>query len=149
MASVNEAIGLVGNKQLRLALMTLQEKGAGRIMKRALLSGATIVKQGAKSLAPVETGALRTAIQTFSTKSRKRGRVNVGVRVNPKYTKGERKPSKYAHLVEFGTRTAPANPFLRKALAQYKAPATARITQVARQRLRHEAKRARARGVLL
>ena len=65
------------------------------------------VQSTAKSLCPVDTGRLRSSIQTTSPRSTGTGlSVRIGSNVN------------YARYVELGTRRMRARPYLRPALSQ-------------------------------
>lgn len=101
------------------------------ITQKAVKAGAKLVQQGAKSRAPKRSGALKTSIGIKAGKGTKGKTIAfavIGARAKVERTYKGRiaKPSKYAHLVEKGTKAhfvrkrrhpgAKAKPFLAPAL---------------------------------
>lgn len=120
-------VGIIGEKELLKRLDRLGSQGArNRIVRPAVNEAASKINKKAKSLAIEETGLLRKSIGV--KRATKRGVVFavVGPRhgfkreVERTTEGGERKtslsdPTKYAHLIEFGTAHITARPFLRPA----------------------------------
>jgi HK97 gp10 family phage protein len=98
-----------GGPETARALRELGRASAAETaLRRALRPGADEIVAAAKAAAPVRTGALRRSISSGIGKSgRFIGRLVVGHR-GP--------PARYSHLVEFGTRHARAQPYMRNAL---------------------------------
>ena len=82
-------------------------RGMGRAMDKAALESARLVRDTAKGLVPVDTGALRRSIRTEKVQPRQ---YDVGA--------GE----DYAGFVEFGTIHQAAQPYLRPALRINESP---------------------------
>ncbi len=117
---MNITVEVSGLKGVEDALAQAGPKLAKRAMRKALKAGAEKFVAEAKARAPVlktptknrRAGDLRDAITSLIKLSPKqdRGRARVG----PKYTgKGSDDPGVYGMFQEFGTRDAPAQPFLR------------------------------------
>jgi len=111
-----------GDKQLIRKLQMLAASAQRRVVRPAANKAWTPVNKEAKRRCPVETGALKRSIGKRTQTYPRLGvvRVDVGARTGKKYhTEGPdgrmRKPTKYAHWVEFGTAHSSAKPFLRPA----------------------------------
>lgn len=81
------------------------EKQINKRLEKALLLSAEVLRDKAKSNAPVDTGELQRSIDIDISDVRDLG-VAVGSTV------------KYANIVEFGTKNKSPNPFLRSALKE-------------------------------
>ena len=118
---------IIGDKQLLANLNALAPKVKKRIMKPAMRKGGQVIAKRAKLKVPKRSGFLRKALRALPTKNG-----NVKIYVNPKvsgwYKEEFVRPAKYAHLVEFGTHTAKAHPFLRPALNEGKSEAFQAVT---------------------
>ncbi len=114
------AVRVEGLKEVKDALRELPNSTAKNIMRRILLKRAEPIAEAARKFAPVDEGHLRASIGV-STKLTRRQR------------KKHKKPDKddvevyvgpgtdpAAHLQEFGTVDAPAQPFMRPAWDQEK-----------------------------
>lgn len=97
-----------GAKELEQTLRELGPQISVRLGDKGLKAGARVIVKEAKRLAPRKTGRLRRSITAVKGLSKTDERV---VRIGLK-PPGRR----YGHLVEFGTRRAPAHPYLRPAL---------------------------------
>ncbi len=126
---------ITGGKELDAALSRLALDVETRLAKNAAGAGARVIRDGAKRRAPVDSGNLRAAIKVRRAKKR------YGAAVADIVVTGGRKSLKndawYAKLVEYGTRHAPARPFLRPALdadapAAIRAIATSLSKQIAK-----------------
>lgn len=102
------------------------------IMRPALRKGAAVVAKAAKRKAPKRYGWLRKQIKYSATKKGDNARVFVQPKRIPEpraHTKtGTVNPAAYAHLVEFGTHNAQAEPFLRPALMETRSAQMEAIT---------------------
>lgn len=118
MPSVNDSI-LVGLSKSRKALDELGPKISKNVVRRAVYSGAIVIRDAARQKVAVDTGALRSAI-VVKPNARKPGEISAGVGVQKKeFLKGKRagkNPRRYAHLVEFGSVKMRAEPFMRPAI---------------------------------
>lgn len=185
---------LLGHRQLMHALRQFKPSVRRRIMRPAMRKAARIIVRDAKALAPKETGLLKRSIGMRMRVSGKTGNILVvigprhgfGAKVtrDPKgklvslhtrkrqsqYAGAEtvyRNPTKYAHLVEFGSAPhvqagklkrlgdrmvarvrhpgAPAKPFLRPALQRNKGRAMNTIRAEAWRQLQRYAEKLRKR----
>lgn len=106
------------------------------VMRPALRKGAAVVAKAAKKKAPKRFGYLRKSIKYAAAKSGANARVYVDGKSYEEqraYTRtGTVRPANYAHLVEFGTVSAPAKPFMRPALAQSRPEAMSALTAEAK-----------------
>lgn len=94
-----DATGFLLGLQAAVARMEVNgEKGLARVGLR--------VQNAARQLCPVDTGRLRSSIVSQPGRDARGPYVDVGTNVE------------YAPFVEFGTSRAPAQPFLRPALAE-------------------------------
>ena len=95
-----------------LKRITALKAGAkNQILRKAVRAAAKPVRMAAKRLAPTDTGVLAASISVRIGTSKKKGTIYavIGPRrgVSKKRRRGEilaGRPTKYAHLVEFGTR---------------------------------------------
>lgn len=110
MVQVNHEIR--GLDQLAKNIDKLKPAFARSTLRTALRNAAKPVVQTAKDLAPVETGNLRRNIRAnASVKRSGRGEANVGVTED----------AFYGTIIETGTSTQAAQPFLRPALERNRA----------------------------
>ena len=110
---------IIGDKQLIANLNALAPKIKKKIMKPAMRKGAAAIAKRAKRKVKKRSGMLQKSIKAKATKNGN-GQVYVDMKAAGEY-KGKRVvPKNYAHLVEFGTRTSAAHPFMRSALAEGK-----------------------------
>jgi HK97 gp10 family phage protein len=114
-----------GNRELGIALERLPKRVFARVMRPAVNAALTPINKAAKRKAPKETGALQASlgkkVRQFPATGTTWGAV--GPRDDPKFRRPDpthpnrpRRPIFYAHIVEAGTRTQAAQPFLRPAL---------------------------------
>lgn len=124
---------MTGDKELNRAMRKLAtDRGADGAALSSLARALTPVVATAKSLAPAETGLLRETIGVRYRQYR-RSRTTFGS-VGPRTRMGRNvtrtsglglkyevysNPTKYAHLVEFGTVRTAAKPFLRPSYATH------------------------------
>ena len=95
----------------------------GRKMDKAAMLGARLIRDTAKRLVPVDTGALRKSIRVVKLKPR---RYEVGA--------GEF----YAGFVEFGTVRMPAQPYLRPAIRMRQAELLSEFERSGREVVRRD-----------
>ena len=105
-----------------------------KVLKPAIRKGLRVILKTAKKKVPEKTGTLKKSLGVGFKKKTMIGRVGVkqksAVVINGKNVD----PAKYAHLVEFGTKTAPAHPFLRPALVAKRDKALAVIAVEAKKK---------------
>ena len=108
-------MSMTGNAELDRRLRLLPDKLQSRVVKKGIRAAGKPILKTAKARVPVETGALKKSLGTKLKTYRHSGNsvLIIGPRTDDRYTKGERKPHKYAHLVERGTKHIPAVPFMR------------------------------------
>lgn len=122
-------INIVGHKELARALDKLPKEIANAAERTALREGAKPIAAAAKSNAgrSKETGLLQESIGVTVKKVRGRLSARVGARTGfgrevsrggygPRARTVYSDPSKYAHLVEYGTSKTAARPFMRPAI---------------------------------
>ena len=122
---------LQGMSEVEAMLRELPVANAKRVVKTALRAGARVVKQTAHDIlyanGSVDTGLLANTLTITEKKGDQRGSATVTLRASGKLKMVTRKgqshptkarPSKYAHLIEFGTEHSKAEPFLRPAVAR-------------------------------
>lgn len=125
---------LTGLNELNATLAGVSEAMRTTIISAAVTEGAKPLVRYVKMYCPVDTGALRASIASKTLRNRKTGKAvamvgpsTASFRGNKKVKKGESKldadkPSRYAHLVEFGHMRkkggfTAAKPFMRPAVA--------------------------------
>lgn len=121
------------------------EKTAKRraLTLKAVKAGAKLIQSAAKSNAPRRSGALKQSIGIKAGKGT-RGKtlafavIGSRAKVEKSWRGKKVKPSKYARLVEQGTRTAAAKPFLGPALDTNRSAAGAVMLQVLAVEIRRE-----------
>ena len=113
------SLKIVGDARLKANLLTLAE-GVPQETTDALDEVADLIRDDAKSNAPVDTGALKKSIS--KEKVVRKGKlysiaVTAGGRIrNPKTGA----LVNYAQYPEYGTSTSPAQPYLRPAYTRYR-----------------------------
>lgn len=108
---------LIGAKQLNEALKNIPIKFEKQIAKGAIRAGASVILKEAKANVPVRGGTLKRSLQVVARKNKggyKGARVSVIARKGKKF-QARRMDAWYSHIVEFGSRFRPANPFMRRA----------------------------------
>lgn len=113
---------VIGAAEIEALLKQLPDKVARKVVGQSLRRGGTSLVKRAKanleSNQSVDSGLLKSKIGVRQSK----GKAAVGIlkgsqTVTRKGRKPERAtPTRYAHLIEFGTKNIPAKPFLRPAL---------------------------------
>jgi HK97 gp10 family phage protein len=102
---------VLGAPAIEKVLAELPKKIGEKVLVKALRAGARPIVRAAKQRVPVRTGKLKKSI-TVRKATQKQRRKGTGIVLI-----GFRKPtSAIAHLVEFGTSKASAQPFMRPAI---------------------------------
>jgi HK97 gp10 family phage protein len=113
-------IGIIGDKQLQEVWRNANDKQ----MLRALASGMTrigaVVRSAARARVQKETGVLKRSIGVKSSKSKRRSAHYVVIGPRKEFLERGRRPVRYAHLVELGTK--PHEQGRRKMLQPYYKP---------------------------
>lgn len=145
-------------------LRRLQELGrtkAGRILRRALDAATKPILAAARQLVPVESGALRKSLgrrvktyrgsgvvaviigprrgQKREVERTPKGRLRVVPRKRATGAGGYRNPTRYAHLVERGSRRSKAEPFLAPAMSRCRSQAEATLRRLIIEGIEREA----------
>ncbi len=100
---------LRGVEQFKRELETLDKKLQKQVIRQAMRAGAKVLAAEIKANAPVETGALKRSVKVKAGPRRKHKIIFV-VEVSG----GHDGP--FVGFVELGTRTHPANPFIRRSV---------------------------------
>lgn len=121
--------------------------------RKGMVKAAAVIRKAAKARAPKDTGLLKLAIgqkvKRYKASSSVVGVVGARTRFRGKKVESIRgrggrlaqaKPSKYAHLVEFGTVRSRPRPFLRPAWYAKKGEAFSALSRSLRETLRKEGK---------
>ena len=113
---------LEGARALQRLLEKLPGKAQRRVFKKAHKKAGKVIVKAAKARVPKRTGLLKKSIFAHAKRLRKSPDV-MAVIIGPRrrfhgtFEGIKTTASKYAHLVERGSATMPARPFLRPALA--------------------------------
>jgi HK97 gp10 family phage protein len=112
-------VGLSGVGPTLKKLKRVEDKLQKRVLGKAVRDGAAIIARAMVAKAPKETHTLAVSIDKRDKWYRRRTVLFIAVGPATKAGRetplGYRLPTKYVHLIEFGTRHAPAQPFLRPA----------------------------------
>jgi HK97 gp10 family phage protein len=109
----SDIVKVLGDKELLREFGKLEDKFKRRLLRPAIRVGLTPVVNAVKKNVPVDDGFLREEIKKHVSKRGAWGRVYVD---NGEWTDSngkKKKPSKYAHLVEFGTKHKAPHSFMR------------------------------------
>jgi len=144
-----EILTVTGLRELEEALKRLPEAVAKKVLRKSVRAGAKLVVDEARANVPVDTGLTRRAIAARGGRSRYANSViNVGVLSSGakarRYIKikGVKVDVPYYwKYLEFGTKNAPAQPFLRPAFEAQKTAAVEAIKQALAENLEIEAAR--------
>ena len=113
---------LQGTKELNRAITRLAPELQRAAESAVLRAGAKPITQAAKAKAPIgkgkHKGLLKKSIGSNVKKVRGQTSARVGARTGWKVDEDgvKKDPSKYSHLVEFGTSHSAAQPFIRPAV---------------------------------
>lgn len=128
-------VQLIGDKKLIKKLKGLSTATQKKIVRPSVTKAVRVIAKDAKGRAPKDTGLLKKSIGQ-RVKTYRSGNISgiVGPRSGFKRTveiDGKaviKNPTKYSHLVEFGTSRKAARPFLRPALEAKKSEAVRIMT---------------------
>lgn len=142
-----DGVKIEGLRELQYALNELGSRVARNSLRRAVSSGAAVIRDEARNLAPVDTGEMKRDIQIKRERNEKgvmSARYSVFVRSGKKSRLAGRgrnvnKDSFYWRFVEFGTAKMAAKPFMRPAFQMKKESAVQAIQDVLEQSIRTEA----------
>ena len=129
---------LVGDKRLQSVLKSCNPSFARKVMRAGIRAGLQPIVAQARLDAPERTGLLRAAIKAQVNKRGASGKVFVDPSMNMEYEGRPYQPAKIAHILEFGSRKAAAQPFMRPALALRRPEAIALINAKVRSALAKE-----------
>lgn len=137
---------LEGFSELRTVLRTLPAEVENSVLTQAVEAGGKIVHRSAVANVRRQTGALSNALRMEVTKqSRGRMEAKARIAVEKNYKRGGRRPVRYAHLLEFGHKSAkgfvPPQPFLRPAIVNNRSRITNAIAVVLKQGIHRAAKK--------
>ena len=100
-------------------LMRLESKDAAKIIKKGLRQAATVVRNRAKKLVPVDTGLLRKSIKVYQTKGQRKHFYSYSVTGGGMTKKGKASAymgeAYYGGFIELGTKRMKPHPFLAPA----------------------------------
>ena len=121
-------VRVTGLAEARAQLADLGDLVENRVLRRALLGSALVVKQKISANAKRDSGNLAKSIRVKIQRNMKAakvtahirpsGKINIIESTGPDGKKRSRavRASNYAHLVEFGSKHVPARPFVRPAV---------------------------------
>lgn len=149
---------IIQAKELEALLKQIPENVSKKVVTTALRSGAAVIAKQARANIranpSIDSGLLLKNITARTRRRRKGGKAygSAMVSVGPArkaaqvVRKGKSKPvkaspSRYAHLVEFGTENMPAEPFMRPALETAGPEAIARIMEMMARGIEREARK--------
>lgn len=156
---------VVGVQEIIDRIGSLQGEVTQQALRRSLAAGARVLRDEARRLVPVRTGSLKRSIVSGTT-TIKVGSTRVPIarvtiarksfaarassrgthRLAQGATGGRIQPRKYAHLVEFGTVSAPPRSFMRRAADTKRSQALAVVERVMGEEVAKAARRAALRG---
>ena len=136
---------LEGHRELRKALGAFAAVTQRKIVRPAVSKALTPINKAAKRKCPVDTKALRKSIGKRVKANSRTGTVWGGV--------GPRKgwpdePGRRIHFIEYGTKNAAAQPFLRPALDENREEALRILAAGIHAGIEKEAAKQRAKGVM-
>jgi HK97 gp10 family phage protein len=137
-------ISLLGDKELQSRLDGLEPAVAKKIVRKAIRVIGNDIRNDARALAPVKTGALRRSIKVRAIR-RSRGRMGVIVRTGTREELGIENDDKgyYPAVQEYGSETVPARPYLRPALDHNQEKGVRKMARLIGELIETEAERRR------
>lgn len=128
---------LIGDKALIKRISHLRKNVRNKILRPAFAAGVRPVRDEAKQLVSVRSGAMKKAIRSQAKAGRKGvyAKVYVSKSITVDVDGKPYNPGAIAHIVEFGSKKAPAHPFLRPAANNKKHAFMQRATAVATRKL--------------
>lgn len=132
----NSVMDIRGLAEIQAVLSKLPARIEQRVIENALTAGGRVIVKEAKRRVPVDSGKLRDSLTVGRTTRRRGSRMKGTVYIGPRSKVGA-----HAHLVEFGTPHAPAQPFLRPALDERAQDAIKKIAERLGKGLEREAEK--------
>ena len=132
-------VRLEGFAELAAAMRELGQRAAKNALRRAVSSGAVLVRNEARANAPVDTGEMKKDIQVKREKDQRDGPLSAKYSVFVRSGKKSRlagsgrnvdKDSFYWKFIEYGTSKMAAQPFMRPAFEAKKEDAVQAIGKV-------------------
>ena len=160
-------VKIEGLSALHDALTKFSRATARGVMNRALKKAAEPIQRKAREIVAVDSGRLKKSIRTRVARDQSAGKAAFAAAMKAGATRGEAgmafqsaaqtagssqaivriaATARHAHLVEFGTVSAPAQPFMTPAFQAMKQTAAASIEATLRVEIDKTAKRIAARG---
>lgn len=131
-------ISIFGDKQLSAKLSAMVPKVQKKITRQALRQGAKRVRDEARRLAPVDSGALKKSLKVRAAKNLRRGSFGLSVLTGTRAELGISPEAKfyYPAVLEYGGRGHEAQPYLRPAMDATRAEVLGLIKSSIREALR-------------
>lgn len=130
-----------GLNELNSALKLLGPRIATRVGDAGAAAGAREIARRARTLVPVRSGELKQSIVVVRGKRAQRFASKRGESTRSAIVGIKKPTSRRAHLTEFGTRFAPAQPFLRPAIDGAREEIISKAAQAMRKGVLREAKK--------
>lgn len=108
-----QGIIVTGDKELDRAIAQFEINVQKKAIRKATRESTKIIKDDAKQLAPIDTGALTAAIKVRAIRRTRQNKIGHRVTVNENLFKGD---EFYGGFQELGTKFMEADPYLRPAL---------------------------------
>lgn len=147
-ATIGVSLSLDGEKKLRRKLERLPAKVQTVIERKGLRAASSPMVKEMKRRVPVDEKVLKRSIGRRFRTRRGVPMVIIGPRRNRRtvITTEDgatvvRWPTKYAHLIEFGTRHSPAQPFMRPAFEATKSQAIKLLADKIREEIESQARK--------
>lgn len=130
-------ISIFGDEELQAKLAAMTLKVQRKIVRQALRKGGKRVRDEARRLAPVETGALKKSIKVRAARNLRRGSFGIAVLTGTRAELGISPEAKYYYpaVVEFGGRGHDAQPYLRPAMDATRTEVLGLVKQAIREAL--------------
>lgn len=114
--SIKVSVKMFGFRKIQASFLDLAQTVQKRLARRAARKSMKIALKRAKSEAPVLTGKMRDEIAIFNMKRRSKNEVGVRVATGTREAMGIPADAEYYYpaVVEYGSPTAEANPFMTR-----------------------------------
>jgi len=119
---VKQSIIITGIPQIDRRLKQLEPKIQKKVIRKSMRDGMKLVATEVKGQVPIETGLTKSNVLTRAVKKKKRGSIEIEVRIaggNTGLVKtyGGDKRAFYPAIVEYGRQGVAPNPFMRRSFA--------------------------------
>ncbi len=120
MAVGRGSVVITGIREIDRRLRSLEPRLQKRVLRQAMRKGLKILAAEVKAQAPVDTGMTRSKVQVRAVKSRRRGSIELEVRIAAvdELKKTSAKSGQqvfYPAIIEYGRDGVPPDPFVRRA----------------------------------